>query len=160
MNFLSNKKTLYALAFLNVVFIVVIGFLKGDLEILDSKFFYLKSEIQPLLTSLGDDGRSTYMKINIVDFGFMFAYTLFFVGAYFAFFKDMAKVLIFIPLLLWMSDVAETSAIFYLLQKFPITNDGVEYFLMFITPLKWVLALSSLLVIVNGYFVNLYIKKI
>jgi hypothetical protein len=156
---LSKNKILYALGTLAILLIAAISHFKGSMEILDTKFFYLKSEVQPLLTSLGEVGRVRYQKINTLDFLFIATYTLFLCGAYFAFFKDIAKVLILVPLLLCLADLTETSAVFYILKTFPQSHDGVEYLLMFVTPLKWILALSSLLIIVNGYFVNLYMKK-
>lgn len=157
--FLAKNKTLYILGGICVLLIVLIGKLKGNLEILDAKFFYLKSEIQPILIGMGDEGRATYLQINYADFLFMIAYTFFFYGMYFAFFKDLAKTLIIIPTLLLLADFSETSAIHYILRTFPEMHNGLEYFLMVITPVKWLLALSSLLVIVNGYFVNLYMKS-
>jgi len=157
--FLAKNTTLYALAGICNLLIIAIGRLKGNLEIFDAKFFYLKSEIQPILVAMGEEGRQTYLKVNYVDFAFMIFYTLFFYGMYFAFFRSIAKTLIIIPTLLLFADLAETSSIHYILRTFPEIHNGLEYFLMFITPTKWMLALSSLLVIVNGYFVNLYMKK-
>lgn len=159
LNFLSKNKILYALGFLCLFFVFCIFKLKSGMDILDTKFFYLKSEIQPLFLSLGDEGRSKYLTINILDFGFITTYTLFFYGMYAVFFKNLAKSLIIIPTLLCLADTIETSIIFYLLKTYPETHNTAEFALMFLTPLKWLLALSSLLVIVNGYFVNLYIKK-
>lgn len=158
-DFLAKNKTLYVLGGICILLLFVIGRLKGNLEIFDSKFFFLKSEIQPILVALGEEGRETYLKINYVDFIFMTFYTLFFYGMYFSFFKSIAKTLILIPTLLMFADIAETSVIHYMLRTFPEVHNGLEYFLMFVTPAKWMLALSSLLVIVNGYFVNLYMKK-
>lgn len=159
LNFLSKNKVLVVLGIINVVLMVLIGHFKGHYEILDTKFFYLKSEIQPLLMSLGEDGRAAYHRVNVTDFGFIIAYTLFLFGAYTAFFKEAAASLIIVPILLALSDLLETSAVFYLLKTFPETHDKIEWFLMFCTPIKWLLTLSSLLVVVNGYFVNLYMKK-
>jgi multisubunit Na+/H+ antiporter MnhC subunit len=157
--FLSNRKTIYILAALCFLLLGVLFHLKGNLEILDTKFFYLKSEIQPIFTSMGEEGRTTYMKINMVDFCLIITYTLFFIGTYFAFFKQMAQMLIAIPVLLSTINIVETSTIYWLLRTFPQAHDGAEYLLMFVTPLKWILVLSSLLVFVNGYLVNLYMKK-
>lgn len=159
LNFLSRNKVLYVLGGLCVLLILAIGRQKAGIEILDTKFFYLKSEIQPIFATLGEEGRARYMMINIIDFGFITTYTLFFFGVYAAFFKELAKSLILIPTLLALVDTVETSVIYYLLSVYPEVHNGAEYLLMFLTPLKWLLALSALLVIVNGYFVNLYIKK-
>ncbi len=157
--FLAKNKTLYVLGGISLLLVVAISYTKGEYDILDLKFFYLKSEIQPLLISLGEEGRATYIRINYLDYMFMTTYTLFFFGMYFAFFKNLATTLILIPALLLMADFVETSSIHYLLRVFPESHNGLEYTLMFLTPAKWMLALSTLLVIVNGYFVNLYIKK-
>jgi len=81
--FLAKNKTLYALAGICILLIIAIGRLKGNLEIFDAKFFYLKSEIQPILEAMGEEGRQTYLKVNYVDFAFMIFYTLFFYGMYF-----------------------------------------------------------------------------
>lgn len=156
---LSKNKSLYILGAICLALIFLIGFVKGDVDILDTKFFYLKSEIQILFASIGEEGRAVYQKINIIDFIFIAAYKLFFIGMYFAFFKEIANTLIAIPILLSLVDAIETSIIFYLLQIYPETVAGLEFALVFLTPLKWLLALSSLLIIVNGYFVNLYIKS-
>ncbi|MES2769466.1 MAG: hypothetical protein V4596_10010 [Bdellovibrionota bacterium] len=156
---LAKNKTLYVLGGISLLLVVAIGYTKGEYDILDSKFFYLKSEIQPLLISLGEEGRANYIRINYLDYMFMTTYTLFFFGMYFAFFKNLATTLILIPALLLIADFIETSSIHYLLRIFPEIHNGLEYTLMFLTPAKWMLALSTLLVIVNGYFVNLYIKK-
>lgn len=159
LNILAQKKFLIALAVVNVLIILILGYLKGNIQTLDTKFLYMKSEIQPLFMTLGEEGRAQYIKVNIADFCFIFFYTLFLLGMYVAFFKDLAKSLIVIPILLAAADFVETSTIFYLLNKFPESHNGLEYMLMFLTPAKWMLALSALLVIVNGYFVNLYMKK-
>lgn len=159
LNFLSKNQTLLVLGVINALLIILIGHFKGSYETLDSKFFYLKSEIQPLLTGLGDEGRAAYLRVNITDFTFIIAYTLFLFGVYTAFFKEVAGGLLIIPSLLAMADICETSIIFYLIKTFPEIHNGAEYALMFLTPMKWLMALSSLLVVVNGYFVNIYIKK-
>ena len=78
LNFLSKNRILYVLGLLCLVLIFVIFKLKTGIEILDTKFFYLKSEIQPLFATLGEEGRATYQNINIVDFFFITVYTLFF----------------------------------------------------------------------------------
>ncbi len=156
---LSNMKMIVLLAVATGALALVIFFIKGDLQILDTKFFYLKSEIQPLFMLLGEDGRQVYQKINLIDFAFMISYTLLFIGIYFSFFKNLAKSLIAVPLSLFLVDVVETSIIYHLLNIFPETHNGLEYALMLLTPFKWMLALSALLVVINGYFVNLYIRN-
>ncbi len=162
MKFIDSLAKTQALVLLGLIGLACLGtiwFLKGDIDILDAKFFYLKSEIQILFHSLGEEGRLTYRQINLIDFVFISVYTLFFIGMYTAFFKEMAKVLLIIPILLSVADFTETSLIYFLLNEYPQSHSGLETLLMLTTPLKWVLALSTLLVVVNGYFVNLYMKK-
>lgn len=159
LNFLAKNKTLIVLAAINVLLLVLFKHFQGSYEILDEKFFYLKSEIQPLLIGLGEDGRAAYQRVNYTDFAFIVAYTLFLCGMYTAFFKEMAKTLLVIPALLAIVDLTETSIVFYILKTFPEIHNGAEYALMFLTPAKWLLALSAMLVVVNGYLVNLYLKK-
>lgn len=156
---LSQSKVIALLVLINIGFLVAIHIVRNSYPILDIKFFYMKSEIQSLFMFLGEEGRATYIKVNFLDFGFILSYTLLFLGVYFAFFKDLAKSLIIVPICLALADLSETSIICYLLNFFPETKERLEYALVLLTPLKWMLALSSLMVVINGYFVNLYIKK-
>lgn len=146
---------------LSIILFVIMYVLKGSIEILDTKLFYSKAFIEPFFESLGEEGRSRYSVVNWIDFGFMTAITLTLLHVYKVFFEkdDMYKSLLWIPIVYWVVDFVETSIILYFNNFFPQTSDILKLTLMLSTPIKWFFVMSSLLVVVNGYFLKLYIQK-
>jgi len=64
-----------------------------------------------------------------------------------------------IPTILSFADTAETSAIWYLLKHYPEQYPKLETVMMIATPFKWFMGLTAVLVFVNGYVVNWYLKQ-
>lgn len=145
----------------SIIFLFLIFYVKGNLEILDINIFYSKSFIDSVFEALGPEGRATYSLINILDFFFIFSITATLVSAYKMFFKkdDLYKSLLWVPVIFCIADHTETGIVFYLIKIYPETSKSLKTLLVIATPVKWFFALSSALVLVNGYLLQLYIKK-
>ncbi len=154
-------KKIYIYLIISAVAMLSLILVKGDLETLDSKFFYLKSFIDPFFESIGEDGRQRYVYVNIVDFIFIGSFTMTLVEVYKEFYAkdEMYKAFLWIPILYCLVDSVETGIILYINQSFPIVNETLKIALMIATPAKWFFVLSSLLIIVNGYLLKLYLQK-
>ncbi len=157
---LRRKKTFLFFAIASLVLLAAMGIMRGSMSILDQKFFYMADEARALIESIGDGGRKRYVVINVLDFMFMFFYTGFFFSCYAKFFsnKEHAKVLMILPLMLYIADMLETSMIFYVLWTHPVEPPYLVSFLVLLTPFKWFLALATILVVVNGYVLSKLIK--
>jgi hypothetical protein len=152
-------KKVYWLSAINIALITAIFIVKGNIHILDVRMFYSPADADLFFLTLTEGEKSSYLIVNAIDFIFMSFYTLWFIEVYKICFEKEGyyKHLIFIPLCLCLVDSVETSILMYFNLSYPNVADVWKWVLVVATPLKWFFALSSFLVIVNGYLLKLYL---
>jgi hypothetical protein len=154
---LGNKKAFTILSLISLLLLITIFIVGKGYPTFDQKFFYLKSEIRPLLDNLGEPGRACYHLVNMTDFAFIIAYGLWFASAYFLFFKEQAQTLLIVPAMTVLFDLIETSIVAVLLKNYPTPYPQLETLMMIATPVKWFFAIASILIVANGYLIKKYL---
>lgn len=119
----------------------------GELEKIDTKFFYTSTELYEILDAYGDQGRRVYALSHLTaDVLFPLVYAFFFglLIAYIfqrAFPKDSwVQQLNLVPIMLLIFDLIENVSVVILLLAYPTQMEGLARFAGIITSVKWILA--------------------
>jgi hypothetical protein len=150
---ISNPKILITLFALFIVFNTLIfpqfspEYKGQSLHVLDLRFAYNKAEVMNLFTKLGDEGRKTYMIIELTaDLIYPIIYTLLLVGLLFRFSKDSVfENIMYFPFLILFFDYLENFNIVYMLNSYPEISSLHVDIGAFFTKLKWIMVFLSVL---------------
>lgn len=145
--FSGLPKDLVLIIVATVCLLVFLAVYPPGLDGLDGKLLYSPDWVYSFLASLDDPGREFYVKHEIVDFAFMFFYSLvlyrFFNRTYVLAEKEMPLVIKIIAVLPGIIDVFEDIGIIYLVQLFPGRADGVAIIVSALSTLKWITLVSA-----------------
>lgn len=133
-------------------------FLKGqNVKLLDLQFAYTPQKAYQLIENYGEAVRKSYIIGELtIDLIYPIVYSTILSFIIFFIYKHQ-KIAIF-PFLILITDYLENFGIVTLLYKYPQKLISVACITSFFSTLKWILILSSILIIIFGLIRNICVK--
>jgi len=153
----SKSKYLVGLVVLQIVFSIFMFFaiqiIKEDTgkSILDIQFRYNIEKVTEFYSAYGEEGITTYNKIQIVDMFYPLVYSILLSSILYLLFAHSKTVaIILLPIVAAYFDYIENFLLFISSRSFPILNPAMIKISSFATSLKWSLIYISIVFIIIG----------